>query len=247
MRLWKVGELAKQTGLTVRALHHYDEIGLLTPSRRSASGYRLYGGDDIARLLQILSLRQLGFSLDEIRDSLAKPGLSLPRVLELHIARLRDGIELQSKLCSRLEAVAERLRSPEAVSVEEFLETMEAMMDAKAMFEKYYTQEQLQQLEERRKMLGEEHIRQVEQEWPRLIAQVREEMAKGTDPASETMQRLSKRWMELVQEFTGGDPGITQSLKNLYQGEPSVQQRNGLDPGIFAYVQQAVAASRKTE
>jgi DNA-binding transcriptional MerR regulator len=247
MRLWKVGELAKQTGLTVRTLHHYDEIGLLTPSRRSASGYRLYDGDDIARLLQILSLRQLGFSLDEIRDSLAKPGLSLPRVLELHIERLRDGIELQRKLCSRLETVAERLRSSEVVSVEEFLATMEAMMDAETLFEKYYTQEQLQQLEERKKRLGEEHIREVEQEWPRLIAEIRAEMDKGTDPASETMQRLSKRWMELVHEFTGGDPGITQSLKNLYQGEPSVQQRNGLDPGIFAYVQQAVAASRKPE
>ena len=243
MRLWKVGELAKQTGLTVRALHHYDEIGLLAPSRRSASGYRLYDGDDIARLLQILSLRQLGFSLDEIRDSLAKPGLSLPRVLELHIARLRDGIELQRKLCSRLEKMAERLHSSEVVSVEEFLETMEAMN----MFEKYYTQEQLQQLEERKKRLGEEHIRQVEQEWPQLIAQVRAEMDKGTDPASETMQRLSRRWMELVQEFTGGDPGIAESVKKLYQNEPSAQQRTGLDPQIMAYVQQAAAASRKTD
>lgn len=243
MRLWKVGELAKQTGLTVRALHHYDEIGLLTPSRRSASGYRLYDGDDIARLLQILSLRQLGFSLDEIRESLAKPELSLPRVLELHIARLRDGIEVQRRLCSRLETVAERLRSSEVVSVEEFLETMEAMN----MFEKYYTREQLQQLEERRKRLGEERIREVEQEWPRLIAEVRAEMDKGTDPASETMQRLSRRWMELVHEFTGGDPGITQSLRNLYQGEPSVQQRMGLDSEVMSYVQQAVAASQKPD
>lgn len=243
MRLWKVGELAKQTGLTVRALHHYDEIGLLAPSRRSASGYRLYDGDDIARLLQILSLRQLGFSLDEIRDSLAKPGLSLPRVLELHIARLRDGIELQRKLCSRLEKMAERLRSSEVVSVEEFLETMEVMN----MFEKYYTQEQLQQLEERRKMLGEERIRQVEQEWPQLIAQVRAEMDKGTDPASETMQRLSRRWMELVHEFTGGDPGIAESVKKLYQNEPSAQQRTGLDPQIMVYVNQAVSASRKAD
>jgi MerR family transcriptional regulator, thiopeptide resistance regulator len=247
MRLWKVGELAKQTGLTVRALHHYDEIGLLAPSRRSAAGYRLYDGDDIARLLQILSLRQLGFSLDEIRDSLATPGLSLPRVLELHIARLRDGIELQRRLCGRLERVAERLRSSEAVSVEEFLETMEAMMEAETMFEKYYTQEQLQQLEERKKQLGEERIRQVEQEWPQLIAQVRAEMDKGTDPASETMQRLSRRWMELVREFTGGDPSIAKSLKRLYQNEPSAQQRTGLDPQIMAYVQQAVSASRKTD
>ena len=241
MRLWKVGELAKQTGLTVRALHHYDEIGLLSPSRRSAAGYRLYDGDDIARLLQILSLRQLGFSLEEIGACLAKPEFSLPRVLELHVSRLREGIELQRRLCSRLETVAGRLRSSEVVSVEDFLETMEAMN----MFEKYYTQEQLQQLEERRKMLGEDRIREVEQEWPRLIAEVRAEMEKGTDPASETMQRLSKRWMELVQMFTGGDPGIAESLKKLYQGEPSAQQRSGLDPEVMGYVQQAVAASRK--
>ena len=243
MRLWKVGELAKQTGLTVRALHHYDEIGLLSPSKRSAAGYRLYDGDDVARLLQILSLRQLGFSLEEIGACLAKPEFSLPRVLELHVSRLREGIELQRRLCSRLETVAARLRSSEVVSVEEFLETMEAMN----MFEKYYTQEQLQQLEERRKMLGEDRIREVEQEWPRLIAEVRAEMDKGTDPASETMQRLSKRWMELVQMFTGGDPAIAESVKKLYQGEPSVQQRSGLDPGIMAYVQQAVAASKKAD
>ena len=92
MRLWKVGELAKQTGLTVRALHHYDEIGLLSPSHRSEAGYRLYDGEDIARLLQILSLRQLGFSLDETGDCLSRPENTLEHVLGLHIARLRDGI-----------------------------------------------------------------------------------------------------------------------------------------------------------
>lgn len=243
MRLWKVGELAKQTGLTVRALHHYDEIGLLTPSRRSASGYRLYDGDDVARLLQILSLRQLGFSLEEIRDCLAKPGYSLPRVLELHVSRLREGIELQRRLCSRLETMAQRLRSPEAVSVEEFLATMEAM----TMFEKHYTEEQLRQLEERRKTLGEERIRQVEQEWPRLIAEVRAEMDKGTDPASETVQQLARRWMGLVREFTGGDPGIQQSLNRMYRDEPAVQQRTGIDPALSAYVQQALAAAKKAD
>jgi MerR family transcriptional regulator, thiopeptide resistance regulator len=243
MRLWKVGELAKQTGLTVRALHHYDEIGLLSPSRRSASGYRLYDGDDIARLLQILSLRQLGFSLEEIRDSLAKPDLSLQRVLELHISRLREGIELQRKLCSRLETVAERLRSSETVSVEELLETMEVMN----MFEKYYIQEQLQQLEERKKTVGEDRIREVQEEWPRLIAEVRAEMEKGTDPANETVQQLARRWTGLIREFTGGDPGIQQSLSRMYREESSMQQRTGIDAAISDYIGRAIAASQKAD
>jgi MerR family transcriptional regulator, thiopeptide resistance regulator len=240
MRLWKVGELAKQTGLTVRTLHHYDEIGLLSPSRRSQSGYRLYDGEDIARLLQILSLRQLGFSLEEIRASLDRPELSLPRVLELHIGRLREGIELQRKLCGRLEAMAERLRSAEAVSVEDFLQTMEAIN----MFEKYYTEEQRRQLEERKAIVGDERIKQVEHEWPQLIAEVRAEMEKGTDPASETVQALARRWRELLSEFTGGDPGIQRSLNRMYEQEPSARERTGIDPAIREFIGKAMAASR---
>jgi DNA-binding transcriptional MerR regulator len=62
----KVGELAARAGLTVRALHHYDSIGLLTPSARSDAGYRLYGRDDVARLHQIQTLRAFGMALANI-------------------------------------------------------------------------------------------------------------------------------------------------------------------------------------
>jgi DNA-binding transcriptional MerR regulator len=240
MRLWKVGELAKQAGLTVRTLHHYDEVGLLSPSRRSEGGYRLYDGDDVARLLQILSLRQLGFSLEEIRDCLSRPEFSLQRVLELHIGRLREGIDLQRKLCSRLEAVSERLRSAEAVSVEDFLETMEAIQ----MFEKHFTEEQRQQIEERGRALGEERIHAVEAEWPQLIAKVRAEMDKGTDPASATVQTLMRRWKELLAEFTGGDPGIQQGLNRMYQEEPGVRSRTGIDQALMEYVGKAMGAGK---
>ena len=72
----KVGELAKQTGLTIRTLHHYDEISLLKPSLHTAAGHRLYTAADIARLQQVLSLRQLGFSLEQVRDCLDRPGFS---------------------------------------------------------------------------------------------------------------------------------------------------------------------------
>lgn len=241
MRSFKVGELARQTGLTVRTLHHYDEIGLLSPSRRTGSGHRLYGDEDLARLLQILSLRQLGFSLEEIGDCLTRPGFSLEHTLELHISRLGERIEAEQKLRSRLAAVATRLRSAETVSIEDFLQTMEAI----TMFEKYYTPEQLREIEERGRALGPERIREVEAEWPRLIAQVRAEMDKGTDPASETMQDLARRWKALVAEFTGGNPGIERSAARLYREEPGAQARMGLDPGIFEYVNRAMAAMKE--
>src|SRR5258707_13337974 len=87
---WKVGELAKRTGVSVRALHHYDEIGLLSPSHRTSGGHRLYTEVDVARLQQIRSLRELGLGLDDIAKSLSDPALTLRRVVELHVARLRD-------------------------------------------------------------------------------------------------------------------------------------------------------------
>src|SRR6478752_6178684 len=75
-RFWKVGELAERTGLTVRTLHHYDAMGLLSPSGRTDSahgaGHRLYNAADLAKLQQITSLKLLGFSLDQIRDYLAR-------------------------------------------------------------------------------------------------------------------------------------------------------------------------------
>ena len=77
--VFRVGEVAARTGVSVRTLHHYDEIGLLRPGGRTESvhgaGHRRYTTADLARLQQILSLRQLGFSLDEVADALGKPGV----------------------------------------------------------------------------------------------------------------------------------------------------------------------------
>src|SRR3954462_4391959 len=65
-----VGDLAKLTGVTVRALHHYDEIGLVRPSQRTAAGYRLYTDADVLRLQQVLLFRELGLPLEEIASAI---------------------------------------------------------------------------------------------------------------------------------------------------------------------------------
>lgn len=240
---WKVGELAKRTGISVRTLHYYDEIGLLSPSHHTAAGYRLYTAGDVARLQQILSLRNLGFSLEQARDYLLRPGVSPLGVVQLHLARVSEEIEAQKRLRHRLEALAHHLSAAEPVSVEELFQTIEEI----TMFEKYYTTEQLETLKQRGEQIGAERIRQVEGEWRELIDQVQAEMDKGTDPASETVQALARRWRGLLEEFTGGDPGIEQSLGNLWKQEPDAGQRHGFsfDPALFEYVAKANAAAQK--
>lgn len=233
----KVGDLAKQTGVSVRTLHYYEEIGLLSPSGRTESGYRLYATPDIMRLQQIVSLRQIGFSLEEIRECLEQRNFSLDQVIQLHTTRLQEQIEMSGKLLKRLEMILE-MNSTEAVSVENLIQTIEAI----CMFEKYYTPEQLETLKQRRELLGEEAIRQGEANWKELIEQVRTEMTNSTHPHSKLVQGLAQRWLELIREFTGGDPEISKSLNKMYQQEGAeVVTHGAVDAAMSEYMGKAIA------
>lgn len=241
----KVGELARRTGLTVRALHHYDEIGLLTPSLHTGSGHRLYAVSDVARLQQIVSLRQLGFSLDEIRDCLQRPDFSPLRVVKMHAQRLREQIELQRKLCERLDAIAAHFHAAGDVSVDEFIQTIEVM----TMIENYYTAEQLETLRKRREeagAAGEDVVRQGTAAWEALFADLRAEMEKGTDPADPKLQALEQRRQALLQAFTGGDSGIEQSLTRLWKEQGgNLCSQYGYDPKVMEYMGQVAEAASK--
>src|ERR1041385_5888412 len=123
--MWKVGQLAKRTGISVRTLHHYDQIGLLTPSHRTESGHRLYDRDDVVRLQQIVMLRQLGFALEEIAAALRRADAALPQLIDLHLGRLREQIERERRLCARLERMSEWLGAGGGGSVEQFFHNNE--------------------------------------------------------------------------------------------------------------------------
>ena len=241
----KVGELARRTGLTVRTLHHYDEIGLLKPSLHTEAGYRLYTAANVARLQQVLSLRQLGFSLEEVRDCLDRPDFSPLELIRLHIARLREQIELHRKLCERLEALAEHFRTAAEVSADAFLFTIKVM----TMLENYYTPEQMELFRKRHEADPEgtaELARQGQAAWAELLAAYKAEMEKGTDPADPRLQELENRRQALVNAFTGGDKAIEQNLTRLWkeQGDKLCAQF-GMDPKVMAYLGKVAEAGQK--
>ncbi len=239
MKTMKVGELAERAGLTVRTLHHYDEIGLLCPARRSPSGHRLYGTLEINRLQQIRSLQQLGFSLEQIATALARDDFSPLRVVHMHLERAREQLAHQRELVERLQRIANCLEAEDEPSAETLLQSIEAM----TMFDKYYTPEQMKQLEDRRQSVGEERIREVQEEWQQLYADAQAEMEKGTDPADEAVQRLVLKSKALIAEFTGGDDGIEVSLANMWNQEPGVRQQWGPPPEVWEYLERAREAT----
>jgi DNA-binding transcriptional MerR regulator len=217
-----VGALAKRVGVSIRTLRYYDEIGLLAPARHTAAGYRLYGAGDVARLQQIRSLRQLGFSLDEIQTILRDPAYSPLQTIELHLERVRTQTRALRHLEDRLAALAAHFRRMDQPTTEDFLRVMESM----TMVEQYYTPEQLEALAKRRDDLGEAGMRQAEADWETLRAQVKAEMEAGTDPADPAVQALAAKWKSLIDAFTGGDPGIRANLQKVWENEPVV---HGID------------------
>jgi DNA-binding transcriptional MerR regulator len=245
--LWKVGDLAARTGLTVRTLHHYDQIGLLCPSGRTGSshgsGHRLYTAADVARLQQILSLRVLGFGLEQIREYLSRADYDPRQVVRLHLERVRGQADELRRLADRLASLSDALEKAEVVSADEFLTTIREM----TMIEKYYTPEQLEQLRKRREEGGpemEEAIQKAPQMWAELHADVKAAMDAGVAPTDPRAQELAKRWWALVSAFTGGDEGIYRSLRNMYRNEPTVAGMDtaAINPGM-EWVQKAAAAA----
>lgn len=232
----KIGELAKRTGISVRTLHHYDEIGLLSPSLRTESGHRLYSAEDALRLQQILSLKLFGFSLFQIQQWLEVPDRSPLEALELHLKVLKDELADKQKTLSQLEKIVEQLKVGSTPHVDDLLNLIEDT----SMIEKYYTKDQLERLAERARMLGEDGMLDVQNRWQVLIERVRTEMQSGTDPSSETVRHLAAEWKQLLSMFTGGDPEIAASLQRMYESEGCEKaSHNTMDKELSDYIAKA--------
>jgi MerR family transcriptional regulator, thiopeptide resistance regulator len=220
----RIGDVAAATGLTVRTLHHYDEIGLLAASGRSEAGYRLYSDADVRLLYRIVAFRRLGFALGEIGPLLERDGGDPRAVVRDQLARLDAELELKARLRERLTRLLDALDGADGAAPDLFLAAIEGM----TMAEQHYTPEQLAQLDERRRALGEDGMARAQQEWADLIAEAEAERAKGTDPSDPRVQAIAARWQELVERFTGGDPGIRASLQRMYETEGAERASHGM-------------------
>jgi DNA-binding transcriptional MerR regulator len=231
---YKVGELAELADVSVRTLHHYEDVGLLVPSERTLAGHRLYDAGDVERLARIVALAELGLSLDEVKRSLDSKTTSPLLLVERHLERARQVLDEQAALCRRLEALQELLRE-HPTDLDGLFEIMEVM----PMIGKYYTKEQLDQLAERRAQLGDEGMKAAEAAWADVFARIRAEMAKGTDPQAAEVQAIIKDADVLIGQFTGGDPGIAASLNRMYAENPVEKIHPSFDPAVFAYMARA--------
>jgi len=223
----KVGELAQRSGVTVRTLHHFDQIGLLCPSARSPAGYRLYGREDVARLHGIQALRHLGLPLKEIATMLAGDGEALPAIVARQIRALDHEIAQASALRGRLALLLDKFSDGGQPEMGEWLDSL-AMM---ATYARYFSTDEI------RTIVG--NWQSVRAEWAPLVAQVRALMDQGVPPTDLRVQPLAHHWMGLIHHWLGGDFDLIERWGRMYLQEPLARQAGAPDLAVVQYIEQA--------
>lgn len=226
--LLKVGELARHTGLTVRALHHYDAIGLLAPSARSEAGYRLYNAADIARLHAIQALRLLGLPLAEIGGLLGAEGGSLPTIIRRQMASLDQQIAQATALRERLGLLEQRLAEGAQPDMKDWLATLEQM----SIYGRHFSPAELKSVMS--------NWRTVADQWPPLIADVAALMARGVPADALEVQPLAMRWMNLMGQWMDGNFDLIARWGEMYRREPVARGDDGPPAELVDYISAAM-------
>jgi len=200
MRRYRIREFAQLAGVTVKALLHYDRLGLLRP-RRTEAGYRVYGDRDLERLEQIVALKFLGLPLRQVKSVLEGTAVDLAAALRAQRRAIEKKQELLERAVRAIRAAEESMASgkpADPAALRKIIEVIDMQNSVEAM-KKYYTEEAWDQ---RRRYYENGPSR----EWVELYRDAH--ALAGEDPASEAAQALADRWLALSVRAWTGDPDV---------------------------------------
>ena len=246
--VWTVGQVAEDLGVTVRTLHHYDEIGLLHPSERSAAGYRLYTATDLVRLQNIVVYRRLGFPLEEIGDLLDASGADL----ESHLRRQR------AALMSRLDELGELVVAIDRALEKEMSGLQLTPEEQRELFGDGYSEEYAAEAEERWgdsdawKQSQRRTASYSKADWVEIKAEMEAVGAafvaakrSGAPATSEAaMDAAEQHRRHIHDRFYDLTPEFHRNLGDMYIADPRfTKSYEDMEPGLAQYVRDAIHAN----
>jgi len=246
---YTVGQVANLAGVTVRTLHHYDEIGLLAPTHRTSGGYRSYGVGDLERLRRILFYRELGFPLDEIATILADPRADAAEHLRRQHRLRSDRIERLQAMAAAIEKELEAQQMGISLSPEE---QFEVFGTDKVGGEWADEAEQRWGNTEAYKQSQRRTSKYTKQDWVTLKAEADEglrafadALRAGTTPDSPAAMDLAEAHREYISRwFYDCDHDTHRGLARMYVADPRFTKLyEDLAPGLAQYVHDAIMAN----
>jgi len=236
-----VRQLARLAGVSVRTLHHYDAIGLLSPPRDPSNGYRRYDHEALLRLQQILFLRELGLSLDEIGAVLDRPDFDLLHALEQHRQALRERQERLARLAQTVERTIQHLRGELEMSSEElfagFTPEQEAAYEEEAA--QRWDEATVRESNRQWRSYPDEKKRAILQEGQTIYRDLIAAMPQG--PTSAAAQDGVRRWHENLRNFYEPSPEMLLGLGDLYNEDPAFNATfTKLHPDLASFMREAI-------
>jgi DNA-binding transcriptional MerR regulator len=245
---WSVGDVARIAHVTVRALHHYDEIGLLRPSDRTASGHRRYDEADLQRLQQLLFYRELGFPLDQVGELLDRPDADpVEQLVRQH--------DLLAERAARLQALADTVARTIQARRAGISLTPEEMFDVFGDFdptqyadearERWGDTEAYQQSMARTSSYTSADWERVQVEAADVTQRLAAAMAAGLPPDStEAMDAAEAHRQQITRRFYDCGYEIHRGLAQMYLAdERFTTTYDDVAPGLAQYVHDAILAN----
>ena len=241
-----VGQVAEQFDLTVRTLHHYDEIGLLSPSERSTAGYRLYTGQDVTRLQHVVVYRRLGFALEEIALLLEHP-----ETVESHLRRQRAAVlsrlDEMRDLVTALDRALEREMSNQPATPEDMKELFgDGFYDSQAEAqERWGESDAWKQSKRRTDRYSKADFEQIKAEGDAVNLALVAALRSGAPATStEAMDAAEAHRAHIERWFYDLDHGFHRGLADMYLADPRFTKTyEDQAPGLAQYVHDAIHAN----
>jgi DNA-binding transcriptional MerR regulator len=242
-----VGDLSRLTGVTVRALHHYDEIGLVKPSQRSAAGYRLYGDRDVLRLQQVLVFRELGVPLDEIGAAI-DGATDRAALLRGHRAAL---VEKRGRIDAMVAAVDAALRVLEKefeMQPEDFKKLFDGFdpteHEAEAR-QRWGNTDAYKESARRTKQYGRAEWEGIKRESDAINARLRDLLIQGAAPSDPAVQAaVEDHRLHIARWYYPCSREMHHGLAEMYVADPRFTENlDKVAPGFARFLRDAIAAS----
>ncbi len=256
-----IGEVARRTGVSVKALRHYEDEGLLAPGR-NLSGRRVYGRDDIYRLQQVLVLKRAGLALGRIAEILRRESLSPAHILDAQISILEERRQALDLSLTALRHARTHMEEGGALSPhalcdlikdgEKAMELEKLNMQTEAwsrVFSKYYSEEDMKIWDAAKGKINPGLSEEAGRQWIKLIAEVEALIASGAGPSSEAAITIAKEWLALQQPMVDAvGLEVWKKASTMYAEMDQWSTPAAKPPfsaEVFGFVSQAAEAGRE--
>jgi MerR family transcriptional regulator, thiopeptide resistance regulator len=209
---WSIGDLARASGVTLRTLYYYDEIGLVSAGERTGAGHRRYTAQDVRRLYRVRALTQLGLSLDEVATVLRSGTEDLTTLRDLLTTQLAD-LDAKARrideVRQRVLGLVEQLDGDTMPEPERFLGTLELTAELYG----HLSEQQWDALAARRAELGEDGVDALRAEFASIVTDLRQHLANGTPAEDAAVRELAARWQRVAAAFRTGRPDLDERIQ----------------------------------